>query len=408
MDWNIQFGCCATPGGRHYQEDRCVVINDLNELRVVKEPTGTHTNLFIVCINYYVKSVATRRSFYAVFDGHGGYLCSDLLARNFAKTLANHSKFMSQPLVALQEVWAYMDTFCYNEMKRMCGCSSALLFPKDGSTATVALIIGNDLYIANCGDSAAYIEYSDGSFVKVTEDHGTTNEHEKIRCEVSGGYLMPQLATVTCLCFHRKVEVGKPRLYPGGLLVTRAFGDFHAKRTEYGGNPHVVIPTYGQVYTSKVVEMTSVKDGWNNGPTMVTDFMAPSEVGGTECHIPMTATSSNGTSSPIKRYIRRIILASDGVWDGLSAEQVHAMMLGGPSPFILSSARSSKSIKTHVAVEFTVSYVLMSFPLIPSILFIRGDPIVGDLRNHNSQLKAITENICFSAVNSPFWRKAGA
>lgn len=30
-------------------------------------------------------------------------------------------------------------------------------------------------------------------------------------------------------CFKRTEVVGKPRAYPGGLLVTRAFGNFHSK-----------------------------------------------------------------------------------------------------------------------------------------------------------------------------------
>ena len=46
----------------------------------------------------------TRRSFYAVFDGHGGALCSDFLANNFHIMLAQNSKLKYAPLQALQEV----------------------------------------------------------------------------------------------------------------------------------------------------------------------------------------------------------------------------------------------------------------------------------------------------------------
>ena len=37
--------------------------------------------------------------------------------------------------------------------------------------------------------------------------------------------------------------LGKPRVYPGGLLVTRAFGDFQAKLPIAGGKPGTVIHT---------------------------------------------------------------------------------------------------------------------------------------------------------------------
>lgn len=49
-------------------------------------------------------------------------------------------------------------------------------------------------------------------------------------------------------CFRRSMMVGKPRAYPGGLLVTRAFGNFyskvnHARQSRYPGvaNPPSIV-----------------------------------------------------------------------------------------------------------------------------------------------------------------------
>ena len=47
--------------------------------------------------------MGTRRSFYAVFDGHGGSLCSEFLANNFHVVLAQNAKLKYAPLQALQE-----------------------------------------------------------------------------------------------------------------------------------------------------------------------------------------------------------------------------------------------------------------------------------------------------------------
>lgn len=46
----------------------------------------------------------TRRMYFAIFDGHGGHLCSDYLSNVFHRILANHPKLTLQPMQALQEV----------------------------------------------------------------------------------------------------------------------------------------------------------------------------------------------------------------------------------------------------------------------------------------------------------------
>jgi hypothetical protein len=60
----------------------------------------------------------------------------------------------------------------------------------------------------------------------LTEDHGTANKDEFSRCQGAGGEMRTQtflspLFFPFC-CISRAKVVGKPRLYPGGLLVTRS------------------------------------------------------------------------------------------------------------------------------------------------------------------------------------------
>jgi Protein phosphatase 2C len=152
-------------------------------------------------------------------------------------------------------------------------------FPRDGSTATVCVVVGNLAYVTNCGDSAAAVvrrkvKGSSGSdrslrvlssarasgdaaaattaaaasttattaaaaassgatAVQVlTEDHGTNNKCEGDRIRSAGGELREAVFRVAAFpfcCVPWKALRSKPRAYPGGLLVTRAYGNFHAK-----------------------------------------------------------------------------------------------------------------------------------------------------------------------------------
>jgi len=69
---------------------------------------------------------------------------------------------------------------------------------------------------------------------------------------------------------------GKPRVYPGGLLVTRSFGDLHAKIPEVGGCPG------GVIHKSDDCVEVDVADDW-----------------------------------------LYFILASDGMWDAIDCKKLH-------------------------------------------------------------------------------------
>jgi serine/threonine protein phosphatase PrpC len=159
--------------------------------------------------------------------------------------------------------------------------TEGIVFPRDGSTATVCVVVGNQAYITNCGDSAAAVvrrkvkgsSSSDRSLRALssarasgdaataataaaagtaaaasasatmksggaaavqllTEDHGTNNKSEAARLRSAGGELREAVFRVAAFpfcCLPWKALRSKPRAYPGGLLVTRAFGNFHAK-----------------------------------------------------------------------------------------------------------------------------------------------------------------------------------
>lgn len=78
-----------------------------------------------------------------------------------------------------------------------------------GCTANVALIVGNDLYVANAGDSRCVIAEA-GKFEELSIDHKPDNEGEKARILKAGGSV-----------FNGRVN--------GNLSLSRAFGDFDYK-----------------------------------------------------------------------------------------------------------------------------------------------------------------------------------
>lgn len=357
----IKFGCFTMNGGRDYQEDRITALPDVN-----------YSGL----------------GYFAVFDGHGGSFVSDYLCRNFHLQLSLHSLFKYQPLVALDEVWKAYDDRLFDACHRHELDTGLEFFPVDGSTATVCVIQQDFVHITNCGDSAAFVVYSDGHAEMVTEEHGTLNDEEAERCIQAGAQLLTiqefvklqaqiyaqakqqeQLINagsvdegdtnktsvnnknknqfggtgsggfldLFALCctgafisnnvvspnipgqsisnstnnenqpksnrsntsnrsnnsshrqqLKRMLKGGgsssrnkiKKRVFPGGLLVTRSFGDFYGKREHLGGIKGGIIADHGKV---KSIDMR-------------------------------------------KEKVKYIILASDGIWDALQVDYIISLV----------------------------------------------------------------------------------
>jgi serine/threonine protein phosphatase PrpC len=343
MNFKLNIGCHLERGGREYQEDRIVAF----EIPSLLDDNMNHIKNKCKC---YI---------FCIFDGHGGDKCSKYLSKQFHIEIMRHSKFETFPIIALQETWAKLDELFYNECQNDDDTADDAInngrnnirkkFPTDGSTATLCMIINNDIYVTNCGDSSAYLvnindnfnidessanavlnnnndnnnnnnsnnnnnnnntsssssssssipssvvivsNIMNGNYKKVndeniilpittptitntnnttntytttnttsatsnnskiiindysiykkytyqqlTEDHGTHNNIEKLRCEKAGAIMIEQFYMIPSnfpFCCLRKKFIGKPRISPGGLLVTRSFGDFYAKKPFLG------------------------------------------------------------------------------------------------------------------------------------------------------------------------------
>lgn len=244
-----------------------VVIDDFNRF-IPKGAFG---------VNY-----AERRAFYAIFDGHGGGRCSDFLAKNFHLMLGKNPLIGEKPDEAIQQVWTEAEETFYEQCSKKYEKSRTegdrANFRRDGSTATVVLVVGDQVLVANCGDSHVYLYCESKGPPKCLSDaHNTDNKKENERVEKSGAKVEQELVSVPTgmCCMRKKVPLGKLRVWPGGLAVTRSFGDFHAKIPTLGGIEGSVIADYGELRTLEIEE------DWQG-----------------------------------------IIIASDGAWDALSPRQI--------------------------------------------------------------------------------------
>ncbi|CAH1966508.1 unnamed protein product [Acanthoscelides obtectus] len=83
-----------------------------------------------------------------------------------------------------------------------------------GTTATCAILRGNDLYMAHAGDSRAVLARRDGVAEDITLDHKPTDQPELDRITKAGGKV----------CSEGRIN--------GGLNLSRAFGDHKHKQNE--------------------------------------------------------------------------------------------------------------------------------------------------------------------------------
>ncbi len=152
-----------------------------------------------------------------VFDGHGGERVSQYLAENFSQRfLAHYSAAANLPSV-FRETFAEIDC----ELEIMAAAKQ--LYDTEGSTATVVLLVNDDLYLAYVGDSAAMlVRGGDDPVLKLCAEIDTAlgNAKEVERVEHAGGVVI------------------KGRVL-GELALTRAFGDSKYK-AYVPAEPHVV------------------------------------------------------------------------------------------------------------------------------------------------------------------------
>ena len=200
----------------------------IGNTRKHNEDTITATKIYLI-----PKNKNDYCYFFAIYDGHGGNLCSKFLKNSLHK---NIFKFSSKNLLSAIEITE--DKF-YLEILRQYNSNGTI--DNSGSCAIILLIKQNKCIIANIGDSRLVIIKNKKVFFS-TIDHKPNVFREKERIEKAGGYIH-QSKSKTPMYQNGKLIENPWRVYPGGLSLSRAFGDIKMKAEELGGKEGVLIYT---------------------------------------------------------------------------------------------------------------------------------------------------------------------
>uniref|UniRef100_A0A0C9S6I7 protein-serine/threonine phosphatase n=1 Tax=Wollemia nobilis TaxID=56998 RepID=A0A0C9S6I7_9CONI len=137
---------------------------------------------------------------FGVFDGHGGARAAEFVKQKLFANLISHPKFLSDTKLAIADSYKQTDMEFLNAENNQ--------HRDAGSTASTAVLVGDQLVVANVGDSRAVICRA-GEAIALSRDHKPNETDERQRIEDAGGFVM----------WAGTWRVG------GVLAVSRAFGD---------------------------------------------------------------------------------------------------------------------------------------------------------------------------------------
>ncbi|OMJ66815.1 hypothetical protein SteCoe_36210 [Stentor coeruleus] len=207
----VKYYCANTHKGlvREHNEDRVMIM-----LRIPK-PNERKEEKWPPC------------SFFGLYDGHGGKLCSNFLRDYLHVYITHDPSFPNNPLQAILNGFERAENaFMELALKKK---------DKSGSCAVVVLIVGKRCFVANLGDSRAVMSSNCGKeTMALTKDHKPNEDNEAQRIIRAGG-------EIYYAKLSNGLEASVGRVLPGRLAVSRTFGDIEAKIKELGGNPNVVI-----------------------------------------------------------------------------------------------------------------------------------------------------------------------
>jgi len=177
--------------------------------------------------------VNEKEKLFAVFDGHGGDMCSRYISEKVPKLvldkIARKYTGARDYGCILKSSFIESDTAFLNEHKFMLKNSPT------GSCGVVVLERDGFLYICNLGDSRVQVARKDESgnlsTIVLTNDHNTSNESEVKKVHERTSDPFPIRANITSNLEGRRVG--------GVLMLTRAFGDGVFKRRDMSVPPFI-------------------------------------------------------------------------------------------------------------------------------------------------------------------------
>lgn len=263
----LQWHVAQERGGRDHQEDRHHVVVDEDHILVA-----------------------------GVYDGHGNATISTSLSNEeygLAPALMlwreKHGRFPTDVNEEAATAFHQMDRLLWHLWKQS-QKSSDRKSSSGGSTAIVATLDGAHLTLYNVGDSrAVVVDATDGTVVMETKDHKPTRIDERARIVSKGGHVSERKDVARAASVFTKF----------GYATSRAFGDFELKKDF---NERLLGGRDGRGGDENVEEPP---------PTPVPDHNGV-----------MSATPEvyEGELDLERRHY--IVLASDGLWDVIDAEDV--------------------------------------------------------------------------------------
>lgn len=175
-----------------------------------------------------------NKALFCVYDGHGvmGDKVSHYVMNKISEVLEDHPCLDEDPETALKESFVAVD----NSLRADPSINAEL----SGTTAVVVLMIGNELWIGNSGDSRAVI-CRNNEAVDLSIDQKPDSPEEMKRIRKAGGYVSPP-----------EVEWGGPArvwldetMTLPGLAMGRSLGDHLVSKVGVIAEPEVTHFTIG-------------------------------------------------------------------------------------------------------------------------------------------------------------------
>jgi serine/threonine protein phosphatase PrpC len=230
---------------RNYNEDRVSVL--LNGQKKFKNRAKGISN----------QQKINSCAMFSVFDGHGGISCCNFLKERLHDTLVEELDIDGLFIPSIKKIFRKLD------QEHLATSQSTNSHSFSGSCSITIIFINNTGFAINVGDSRSIMSKRRGKEVaEITSDHKPDKIAEFNRIVENGGELykmssnlrtfenqyhfvknFQELKTINELEKHSKDLVFGPwRINPGGLSVSRTFGDKESKETQYGGAEGIVIP----------------------------------------------------------------------------------------------------------------------------------------------------------------------
>ena len=166
--------------------------------------------------------------FFAVYDGHGGNGCSIYLKNNLYKNIKEPStKGIKNAINETEQ----------NFLEKV-AVNNGILVDMSGSCGIMVIIKNRKCIIANIGDSRCVL-FKNKRVSFSTRDHKPNSAFEKRRIELAGGTVYQTESIIPLFQNGKQIEIPW-RVMPGGLSVSRTFGDIESKELKFGGKKDVV------------------------------------------------------------------------------------------------------------------------------------------------------------------------